>query len=84
MAHEQSLDGMARWGDDYDRKCAEAIERYRQLGVSDAKARLPMRRTFQHLGGQYCSAEGSAYQRGYRSILNSADEADAVRQKRLF
>lgn len=82
--HEQSIDGMARWGDDYERRCVAILGEFRKRGISDAKAGLPMRRTFEHLGGPYCSAEGSAYERGYRSILSPEQEAEVTKQPLLF
>jgi hypothetical protein len=82
--HEQSIDGMARWDDGYDARCVALLEKFRQQGIADAKAGKPMLRTFEHLGSGYCSAEGSHYERGYRSILSKEDETEVTKQRRLF
>ena len=81
---EASIDAMARWGGDYDARCVERLSAYEQWGIADAKAGLPMLRTFGHLGTGYSSAEGTRYEKGYRSILSKAEEAEMLRQKRLF
>jgi hypothetical protein len=81
---EQSIDSMIRWGSDYDQRCADRLKAFREHGISDAKAGKPMARTFANLGGEYCSIEGSYYERGYRSILSKEEEQEIVKQKRLF
>jgi len=82
--HEASIESMVNWSGDYDARCVEKLTAFEQWGISDAKAGLPMLRTFGHLGTGYSSAEGTRYEKGYRSILSKAEEAEMLRQKRLF
>ena len=82
--HEQSIDSLVRWDDGYDARCVARLNLFRQQGVNDAKSGRPMLRTFENLGSGYCSAEGTHYERGYRSIVGKEDEAEVAKQRRLF
>ena len=82
--HETSIDGMIRWGSDYDQRCVDRLAAFRDQGITDAKNGKPMARTFANLGSDYCSAGGTHYERGYRSILSKEEEQEMLKQKRLF
>ena len=66
---------MINRGDEYDRRVAERMQSFFEKGVADAKAGKPMLRTLWNIGSEYCSAGGTRYQRGYRSVLSVAEEA---------
>lgn len=65
----------------HDIATAERMQAFFDRGVADAKAGKPMLRALENLGGLYCSAEGTQYERGWWSVEHKRRRAARSRDK---